>query len=408
MKNYKNKFKKFTLTAISVGMITSTPITSYAGFGFGDFNIQDIPNLMSQFFQLAMDNAKNALDSLTKKQEFNMQVDLAKKTQEAASAVAQAISLRQQFAPNPQACNYMRNNTALLQAGGAAKAGAAKAGSQSVKNQQLKKEKASQVNNLKSESQKQNCTVEDAQKGIYGCSKPADNNTQISSTFKGSLAGLDRNPAIVYGWVDPNAATIGDSGDGTKSENKGEAKNTGVTIPKNAFDSAMRFLEYKYYSQEPAEISNKNANGEADGANYTILRNAYLNRKGAVFQTEVNYAQKHRELEKDDKLGEFWAKAKTRTAELYGKNYVPTDMPSEQEVLRYAINSAFAKVSTAFNNLGDNEKQMLTVSMKLQYEQLEAQRDTNRILGAIFLQLSDGITPAQLDNARSAAEVRSR
>jgi len=81
---------------------------------------------------------------------------------------------------------------------------------------------------------------------------------------------------------------------------------------------------------------------------------------------------------------------------------------SEQEVLKYAVNSSFAKIATAFNNLGDNEKQMAIVQMKLQYEMLDAQRDTNRILGALFMQLADPINPSQLDNARTAAEVRSR
>lgn len=409
MKNYKNKMKKFSLTIIAGTILASTPIQSYAVFGIGDFNIQDIPKLLASFYQLAMEKMSKAIDSIEKALHLNVQVDTAKKAQEMANSVNQAISLRQQFSPNPQACNYMRNNTALLQAGSAASAGAAQASSQSVKDQQNKKEKAAQVNEIRNVIQQRNCTEDDVKKGVYGCTTIAKD-VQIADSLTGSTAGLNRNPAVIYGWVDPKAtvnSTV-NNGNGGNARNTGGAKNTGDTIPKSAFQDAENFIELKYYSREPSEISNKNANGEADGANYTMLRDTFLNRKNSVKFVEMKYLQKYKELDSNSGLTDFWGSAKGRTKELYGDNYVAPTMPSEQEVLKYAVNSSFAKIATAFNNLGDNEKQMAIVQMKLQYEMLDAQRDTNRILGAIFMQLADPINPSQLDNARTAAEVRSR
>lgn len=379
--------KKFVLKtlALATGLVS---VNSYAAFGFGDFNVSDIPQMLQSSFSASL---QQGMQFSIKAMPGQMAENQAR-IQTAMEKLKIDIETRRKYIPNAQACAAMKSNASILNAGSSSNETLVKSMVEKTKAEQVGKGEAKdRIDSIRQSTIKYNCTDADVAKGINGC----------QSVTNRATAGLDRNPQSLKGATLQSESTVFNSG-GVIPRSKWGSVADGAY-----YESAKNYLNKKYYTNEPAEIVNKEANSSDAGQTFNNSLNSFLNRKNQALEIEMSYLEKDAEIQGNDSLKNFWkGVSESELREIKGDNYRKTEMPSENILLEYAVDKGFTKLGTAINSLGDSgsETQLLVIQSKIMLEQLKAQRDTNRLLSSILLQQLDPVSIDKLNNERKRAE----
>lgn len=379
--------KKFVLKtlALATGLVS---VNSYAAFGFGDFNVSDIPQMLQSSFSASLQQGMQFSIKAMPGQIAENQA----KIQAAVEKLKINLDTRRKYIPNAQACATMKSNASILNAGSSSNETLVKSMVEKTKAEQVGKGEAKdRIDSIRQSTIKYNCTDADVAKGINGC----------QSVTNRATAGLDRNPQSLKGATLQSESTVFNSG-GVIPRSKWGSVTDGAY-----YESAKNYLNKKYYTNEPAEIVNKEANSSDAGQTFNNSLNSFLNRKNQALEIEMSYLEKDAEIQGNDSLKNFWkGVSESELREIKGDNYRKTEMPSENILLEYAVDKGFTKLGTAINSLGDSgsETQLLVIQSKIMLEQLKAQRDTNRLLSSILLQQLDPVSIDKLNNERKRAE----
>lgn len=380
--------KKFVLKtlALATGLVS---VNSYAAFGFADLNIADIPNMLQSSFSASL---QQGMQFSIKAMPGQMAENQAR-IQTAMEKLKIDIETRRKYIPSAQACAAMKSNASILNASSSSTEALSRSMAEKTKAEQVGKGEAKdRIDSIRQSTVKYNCTDADVAKGINGC----------QSVTNRATAGLDRNPQSLKGATIQVGDKVYNSGGVIPREEWGG-------VPAGAFyESAKNYLNKKYYTNEPAEIVNKEANSSDAGQTFNNSLNSFLNRKNQALEIEMRYLEKEVEVKSDNKaLKAFWDNVSiAELKEIRGDSYEKTKMPSENILLEYAVNKGFTKLGSAINSLGDSgsETQLLVIQSKIMLEQLKAQRDTNAILSSILLQQLDPVSIDKLNNERKRAE----
>lgn len=379
--------KKFVLKtlALATGLVS---VNSYAAFGFADLNIADIPNMLQSSFSASL---QQGMQFSIKAMPGQMAENQAR-IQTAMEKLKIDIETRRKYIPSAQACAAMKSNASILNASSSSNETLVKSMVEKTKAEQVGKGEAQdRIDSIRQSTIKYNCTDADVAKGINGC----------QSVTNRATAGLDRNPQSLKGATLQSESTVFNSG-GVIPRSKWGSVADGAY-----YESAKNYLNKKYYTNEPAEIVNKEANSSDAGQTFNNSLNSFLNRKNQALEIEMSYLEKDAEIQGNDSLKNFWkGVSESELREIKGDNYRKTEMPSENILLEYAVDKGFTKLGTAINSLGDSgsETQLLVIQSKIMLEQLKAQRDTNRLLSSILLQQLDPVSIDKLNNERKRAE----
>lgn len=379
--------KKFVLKtlALATGLVS---VNSYAAFGFADLNVSDVSNMLQSSFSASLQQGMQFSIKAIPGQMAENQARI----QTAMEKLKIDIETRRKYIPSAQACAAMKNNASILNASSSSTETLSRNVAEKTKAEQVGKGEAKdRIDTIRKISEKYNCTDADVAKGINGC----------QSVTNRATAGLDRNPQSLKGATLQSNDTVFNSG-GVIPRSKWGSVTDGAY-----YESAKNYLNKKYYTNEPAEIVNKEANSSDSGQTFNNSLNSFLNRKNQALEIEMSYLEKDAEIQGNEPLKKFWQSvSETELKEIKGDNYRKTEMPSENILLEYAVDKGFTKLGTAINSLGDSgsETQLLVIQSKIMLEQLKAQRDTNRLLSSILLQQLDPVSIDKLNNERKRAE----
>lgn len=393
------KMKKFSLNILTVSLLSvsvmSTP--SYAMFGIADTQINDIFDLINKGIQ----GGFQALQTMAQQIASNKQSQNNAGIQAAVVAAQHKMALARASIPNAMACENIASNSSILAGGAASNTIFTNTVKRSEDLNSKKGTTNSQILALKNQTA-QNCSYTDGEKGINGCVE------KEKEKYKNNVnAKKDRDPSSLSG-----TTTLTVKKDGVE-----EVINYGdVILDDNKYKGKENMLNFltKKYGIDPDEIEEPTINGTDKGQEYNTLRDTYMNRKRAAFNAELKIASKSLAMTGDDvtpALAKVWGNAKEEDLKkIYGKNYKKPKLPSDYQLLSYAVNKQFlAQVGVQNAVSGEGaQTQLLALNAKLLLELLEVQKSQVQMLGSLVAQSLNPVTRTSdilLDSVRTQAEA---